>query len=125
MRRYLLGILLLSLLIAACAKEGSATSAIQDYLKAKVSSDAGKLTALSCKAWEAGAKKDASSFESVKAELRDLACSEAGKDGDFTLVACTGQIVVEYDGETRSFDVGGTTYLATREDGEWKMCGTR
>lgn len=128
MRRYLLTMMILSMLLialAGCAKEGSATSVIQDYLKAKVASDADKLAELSCNAWEAGAQKDATSFESVKAEIHDLSCKENGQDGDYTLVTCTGEIEVEYDGETRRLDVSGTTYQAIQEDDEWKMCGTR
>lgn len=126
MRRYslsLLVLLLVGLLLSACAEEGSATGAVEDYIKAKVASDADKLADLACNAWDAQAVLDAQSFESVKAEAEDLSCSEDGTDGDYTLVTCTGQIVAEYDGETRTQDLGGTTYRAIEEDGEWKMCG--
>lgn len=128
MYRYLLTLITLGLLglgLAACAKEGNASSAIENYLKAKVASNSDQLVSLSCSAWEANARTEATSFESVKAELKDLSCSENGQDGDYTLVICTGQIVVAYDGETRALDVGDTTYLALQEDGEWKMCGIK
>lgn len=126
MRRHIPFIIMLGLLAAilsACAEEGSATSTIESYLKAKVASDAGKLTNLACNAWEAQASLAAAPFESVKAEIKDLSCKENGKDGDYTLVSCEGQIVVEYDGETRQLDVSETTYRAIKEDDEWKMCG--
>ena len=126
MRRYALLIVTLSvmlLLLAACAKKGSAPDVIEKYLKAKVSSKADQLTGLSCKEWEAQAAQDATSFESVKAELQEMACKTGGKDGQYTLVTCEGKIVVAYQGETREFPLNSTTYRAIQEDGEWKMCG--
>ncbi|MBN1679303.1 MAG: hypothetical protein JW966_03370 [Anaerolineae bacterium] len=109
--------------LSACADEGSASDAIEDYLKAKVESNEDKLVKLSCNEWESQAMLDAASFESVKAEIQDMSCKENGKDGDYTLVTCEGKIVVEYRAETREFNLSDTTYLAQKEDGEWKMCG--
>lgn len=126
MRRYLFPVMLIlvaAMLLSACAEEGSATGAVEDYIKAKVSADADKLTDLACNEWDAQALLDAQSFESVKAEVQDMSCSENGQDGDYTLVSCSGQVVVEYDGETRTQDLGGVTYRAIQEDDEWKMCG--
>lgn len=126
MRRSALPIVTLSvvlLLLAACAKQGSASDVIEQYLKAKVSSNADKLAGLSCKEWEGQAAQDATSFESVKAELQNMACTTGGKDGTYTLVTCEGKIVVAYQGETREFPLNATTYRAIQEDGEWKMCG--
>ncbi len=126
MRRYAPLLTILSavlLLVAACARQGSASDVIEKYLQAKVKSDADRLASLSCKEWEAQAAQDATSFESVKAELQDMSCKAGDKDGPYTLVTCEGKIVVAYQGETREFPLSATTYRAVLEDGEWKMCG--
>lgn len=122
-RTLILALLLVVLVLAACAEEGSAPDAIESYLKAKVASDADKLVNLACKDWEAQANADALSFKSVKAELNDMSCKENGKDGKYTLVTCEGEILAEYDSEERSQSLSETTYLALEEDGEWTMCG--
>jgi hypothetical protein len=111
-------------LLSACAQKISATGAIERYLKAKVSGDENKLVSLSCKAWEAQAALDAAPFQSVQAEINGLTCKESGKDGAYTLVTCDGTLVIQYRGESpREQSLSGTTYRATKEAGEWKMCG--
>jgi hypothetical protein len=126
MRRPLLPILALlaSLLLAACADEGSAPQAIESYLKAKVAADETKLVQLSCAAWEAQARLDAAPFKAVTAEIEAMTCREAGQEDDFHLVTCEGTLTIQYRGEDpRQQPLGGTTYRAVREDGTWKMCG--
>lgn len=123
MRRSLMIVFILAVLVLAACDQGSAPDAVEGYLKAKVSADADKLVGLSCKEWEAQASLDAASFQSVKAELKDMSCKENGKDGKYTLVTCEGKIVAAYRGETREFNLGDSTYRALKEDGEWKMCG--
>ena len=125
MRRLRLPILLLAgLLLAACAGEGSAPQAIENYLKAKVAADETKLVQLSCAAWEARARLDAAPFKAVTASVDGVACKEAGHEGDFHLVTCEGTLTIQYRGEDpRQQPLGGTTYRAVREDGTWKMCG--
>jgi hypothetical protein len=118
-------LLVLSLVLAACADEGSASKAVEDYLKAKVSSNEDKLTSLSCKDWEAQALLDAAPFESVDAKFEGMSCKEAGKDGDFTLVTCEGTLSFEYQGELREQNLSEVSYLAIKENGEWKMCGEK
>jgi len=110
--------------LAACADSGSASDAIEAYLRAKVEADADKMVALSCSAWEAQALEQAASFKSVRAELEDMACEAGGEDGDYTLVTCTGTLIIHYGGEEpRRQPLGGTTYRALDDGGEWKMCG--
>lgn len=127
--RHTLSLLLLSLVLAtlalsACAQSVSAPDAIEAYLKAKVTGDERKLTALSCKAWEMQAALDAAPFRSVKARLDNLSCRATGQDGDATLVVCEGTLVIQYRGEDpRQQPLAGTVYRAIKEDGEWKMCG--
>lgn len=124
MRRYLLGIAMIVFVLSACAKESSASQVVEKYLKAKVASEADELNKLACKEWEAKAQLDATSFESVKAELQNMSCKENGEDGKYTLVTCEGKLIIEYRGEDpREQNLSDTTYRAVKEDGEWKMCG--
>lgn len=126
MRRLFLllaALLVLSLALAACADEGDPAEAIEAFLEAKVASDADKLSEIMCKELEAQVPDEAASFASVKAELQDMSCEKGDRDGDYTLVNCTGEIVVDYGGEQRTFALSDTTYRAKQEDGEWKMCG--
>ena len=123
--RTLITVLLLILLIlTGCAKKGSAPGTIEKYLNAKVTSDENKLVSLSCKTWEAQAVQDAAAFKSVSAEIKDMSCQEQGTDGKYTRVTCDGTLVIQYRGESpREQPLSGTTYLAVKEDGAWKMCG--
>jgi len=133
MRRFMLIMLLILLLLAAlaaCAEEeskdeGNAPKVVEDYLKAKVAHDATKLVSLACKAQEAKANQDANSFKSVKAELQDMKCTQAGKEGSAILVSCEGNIHVDYGGETRDFNLNTTQYRVIEEDGAWKWCGEK
>lgn len=120
----LAALLLAAMLLAGCAEESTASDAIADYLKAQVGGDADQLVKLACPAYEADARADAASFKSVDASIEDLKCSSAGKDGDYTLVECTGTIVIQYRGEDpRSQSLPAVTYRAIEQDGDWKMCG--
>jgi len=126
MRRFIPALLLAlsALALAACADGGSAASAIEAYLKAKVEADAEAMVARSCAAWEAQALEEAASFKSVRAELEDMACEAGDKDGGYTLVTCTGTLIIHYGGEEpRRQPLSGTTYRALDDGGEWKMCG--
>lgn len=126
MRRTIVLVLLAlgALALVACADSGSAAGAIEAYLKAKVEADADKMVALSCAAWEAQALQEAASFKSVRAELEDMACAAGSQDGDYTRVTCSGTLIIHYGGEEpRRQPLGGTTYRALNDGGEWKMCG--
>ncbi len=120
----LLALLLVPLLLSACADKGTASDAVEKYLKAKIASDDNKLVSLSCKDWEAQALLEAKSFESVTAEFKDMSCKETGKAEQYTLITCNGTLIIQYRGEDpRQQSLGGTTYRAIQEDGKWKMCG--
>lgn len=119
----LLSLMTLSLVLAACADEGNASDAIESYLKAKIAGDEDKLVSLSCKDWEAQARLDAAPFKSGEAEFEGMACENAGKQDEFTLVTCEGTLTFEYRGELREQDLSALTYLAIKENDEWKMCG--
>lgn len=122
----LLGVIVFSLVLSACAKESSASEAIESYLKAKVDSDVEKLVTLACADYEAEAVLDADSFEGLNAKLQGLTCTESGTEGDSTLVTCSGMLQIEYRGEEpRTSPLNDTVYLARKVGSEWKMCGER
>jgi hypothetical protein len=121
MRYAILLIVILPILLAACAKEGDPSKTVESYLQARVESNADKLRSLSCAAWEEQAMLQADSFKSMDAHIEGMSCKADGKDGDFTRVTCQGKIVTTYNGETREWALG--SYHLKEEDGEWKMCG--
>lgn len=126
MRRLALFVLLAlgALALAACADSGSASDAVEAYLRAKVEADADKMVSLACPAWEAQALEEAASFKAVRAELEDMACEARGEDGEYTLVVCSGDLIIHYGGEEpRRQPLSDITYRAIEDDGEWKMCG--
>jgi hypothetical protein len=123
----LLPFFLLLLILAACSTKsaGSPAGAIEAYNQALVAKNADQLNTLSCKAWEADAKTELDSFSAVNVTLKDQKCQESGKDGDITLVSCTGTISADYNGEIMEINLEDHTYQAVQEGGEWRMCGYR
>ena len=120
----ILALALASVILAACAEEGSASDAVARYLKAKVAGNEAELVKLSCADWEAQAALDAAPFKGVSAKIDGLKCQDAGKDGEDSLVTCTGTLTIQYRGEDpRQQPLGDETYRARREDGKWKLCG--
>ena len=113
----------LTLFLAGCGASSGAPQAIEGYVRALVEKDVVAATGASCLAWEESAFAEASSFEAVEVTLESLACEEAGNEGTSTLVRCEGVIVANYGGELQDIDLSQRTYLAVREQGEWKMCG--
>ena len=117
------GILIALIFVLTACAQSSPVDTLQAYLQAKADSNLDALLSLSCAAWEGQAIVEASSFESMNAELQGMVCQETGQDGAFTVVECEGLIVTVYNGETREWDLGAFPYQLTQEDGEWKMCG--
>jgi hypothetical protein len=123
----LLSVLLLPVL-SACGGSGQSTdaaAAIEAYNQALVAKDANRLANLSCAAWEAEAKNELDSFGAVSARLEGPSCQINGKDGEYTLVSCTGKIIADYNGENLEINLGDRTYKAINEGGDWRMCGYR
>ena len=116
---------LLTLLVSACAQSIGPADAIESYLKALLSGDENKVFATSCPEWEEQAAVDFNAFTGVSGTFDGLECSTSGTTGDATLVTCQGTLVLNYNGEERERSLEGTTYLAQKIDGEWKMCGYR
>lgn len=126
MRRFALLVLLAlgAFTLSACAESGSASDAIEAYLRAKVEADADEMVSLACPAWEAQALEEAASFSAVRAELENMTCEDRGESGDYTVVVCSGDLIVHYGGEEpRRQPLSDITYRALEDDGEWKMCG--
>ena len=112
--------------LAGCSNQGASsgpTGAIEAYVKALVDKDANQVINLSCAAWEEQARQELRSFDANKMELNALQCEEAGKEGEATLVKCTGTILANYGAEEMSIDLSAWIYKAIQEGGEWRMCG--
>lgn len=125
MSRWVLRGMLGVLFLAACATEQDAPpgDAVIAYLNALLSGDEAALPGTVCAEWEASAQLDLDAFSGVTGELADAACTEAGEDDGFTLITCTGEMVLNYRGEARTRPLAGQTYRVSKENGEWKMCG--
>ena len=125
MRRWVLRGMLGVLFLAACANEQDAPpgDAVIAYLNALLSGDEAALVNGVCADWEADALRDLDAFTGVTGELADAACTTAGTEGQFTLITCTGEMVLDYRGEVRTRSLEGQTYRVSQENGEWKMCG--
>lgn len=111
--------------LVACASQpsGTAAEAVQDYLQARVEKDVEAMIGLSCPDWEAQARVEAASFASMNAALEDVACAEAGAEGEAALVTCSGKIVTTYNGEGRDWPLEDFTFKVIDDGGEWRMCG--
>ena len=104
-------------------QQDSPTSAVQNYVTARVAADETKLKSLTCKDQEDQAETEAASFKSMDAKLDGLTCKENGTDGQFTVVSCTGTITTTYNGESTPRSLAGRNFLTVKEDGAWKFCG--
>ena len=109
--------------LVACQSSGSAPTAVQAYLEARVQSNVNRMINLSCPDWESQARIEASTFQAMKARIEGLNCEENGSDGNFTLVGCQGKIVTTYQGETREWNLSDHRFKLVLDDGEWRMCG--
>jgi hypothetical protein len=125
MRRVLVwvALLIVGLILAGCKSQASAAESIQTYLQARVQSDVDKMISLSCPAWEAQARIEASTFKALNARLDGVSCSDSSTDGSATLVSCQGKIVTTYNGETREWSLSDHQFKTVLDDGEWRMCG--
>jgi hypothetical protein len=111
--------------LVACAGQpsGTAAEAVQNYLQARADKDAEAMIGLSCPDWEAQARVEAASFASMNAALEEVACTDAGAEGEAALVTCSGKIVTTYNGENRDWPLEDFTFKVIDDGGEWRMCG--
>lgn len=119
----LIVLLSLSAGCSGAAKTSSAPAAVEAYLTALVNRDANRLSSLSCAAWEAQARQELTAFTAVKITLQDPNCQETGKNGNFTLVSCSGKIVANYNGEDSEISLEDRVFKTVQEGGDWRMCG--
>jgi hypothetical protein len=111
------GLLVLALLLVACAGSGSDPSkTVEQYLQAKVAGDADTMRRLLCSEMEADLDREMASFASVDAKIEDMTCQQDG-----SVVRCSGRIVAVYGTENTEFPL--SSYRVLQEDGEWKWCG--
>lgn len=119
---------LLLILLASCSQaeaQDPPAAAIESYFTALVEKDKPALLNLACVAWEEGAQTDSLAYDGVTARLENMECKVNGKDGDFTLVSCAGNLIATYFGEDKPISLEDRAYLAVQEGGEWRMCGYR
>jgi hypothetical protein len=114
---------LLALLSACTTAESEAVQAVNTYLEALAAKDADRLVSASCADWESSARLEMDSFAAVTPELVEVLCQESEMDGEATLVACTGQIKLDYNGEIMDLELSGQLFRTVQEGGEWRMCG--
>ena len=113
---------LVSILAVGCSGGGGdAASVTKAYLQALVDKNENTISDLSCADWEAQAKLEVESMQSVKAELKDVSCKVSGTDGDKTLVSCQGSIQFTYTNESQQLDLSQRTYEMAKEGGEWRV----
>lgn len=114
-------LIVLVLVLAACAEEGDPSAAVAGYLQAWVDGDSERMASLSCADWESQVRIQSQSFAAAEATLEGLACERTGSEGDVALVSCDGKIVMDYNGEIREWAL--ETYRAVQEGGDWRFCG--
>lgn len=97
---------------------------MERYLKAVVSVDEVEAVNSACAAWEQQAVLESAAYQGVETQLDNLDCQAVSEDGESAQVACTGQVRYSYaGGEDQLDELGGRTFSAVIEAGEWKMCG--
>jgi hypothetical protein len=139
LRLTVLVVVLLSLL-GACSNGASPEAAVETYLESLIEGDQVGAINASCADWEAQARAEAASFDSVEARLEGVSCSVSGESGDFslvscqgaiiatygtedTVVSCQGAIIATYGTEDTELALEGRSYQIIEEGGEWRMCG--
>jgi len=120
----ILAVVLTPVFFSACSgPESAPVQAVRSYLEALAAKDLEGMVSVSCAEWEASARMEVESFAAVTPELVNLECETAGMDDQASLVTCTGQLKLDYDGEIQELELSGQVYRAIQEGGEWRMCG--
>jgi hypothetical protein len=119
------GALAAALFLAACAASATPAQQVETYLRARAASNVNQMVSLSCGAWEAQARIEASSFKALNARVEDMTCQVAGTEGSATFVGCAGKIITSYNGESREVSLADKQFKLISEAGEWRVCGYR
>jgi hypothetical protein len=126
--------ILITFLLAACSNGGSAPTGspsapstggagdpvkvVEQYLQAKVATDATTIRQLLCSTMEKDVEQEATTFLGTSGtQIEGLSCQFDG----VSKVACQGKIVADYGQEKNEFPL--VSYKVVQEDGEWKYCG--
>jgi hypothetical protein len=119
--------MVLALLLSACAKKNSdlPAAAVEAFWKAMAAKDGTALSNLSCADYESTASSTLDSFLTVDLKLSDLSCSSSNNTGDKADVTCKGSLNASYGTEKMNFDLSNKTFLATNPKGDWLMCGEK
>jgi hypothetical protein len=123
MKRLPLLIVAMIFLASCSGSANTAAHAIESYFQTLVAKNESKIATLSCAAWEADARRDSRTFAEFPATADQVQCKESGKDGEFTTVACTGKLTLDYNGDKQQIDLSAREYRAIQAGGAWKMCG--
>lgn len=128
MKHTLFLLIALTLIIAGCAQESTdpeaPAKAVEKYLEARISKDSELFAGTFCADFESDALIEFDSFGELESTLEDMTCNVDNVSDATASVSCTGSLETVYNGEARRpLDLARFTYLATQEDGEWKMCG--
>ena len=116
-------ILLLIIAVTGCSDSadggaGDPVQTVEQYMQAKVDSDATTIQALLCSEMESVLERETRTFDSVNGvEIDGMTCTYDGGEK----VSCDGRIVALYGTEENEFPL--TNYRVVQEDGEWKWCG--
>jgi hypothetical protein len=114
------------LVLSGCSgssAKGGAIKAVESYYQAIAGQDAQQLNNVTCAAFLETAQVEYDSFAGVKTELQDLSCQDAGKEGDSSLVKCTGKVVATYISEKMEFPIDDRVHKVQEQNGSWKVCG--
>jgi hypothetical protein len=117
------GILCIVFLVSCKSEKDSAKNAIESYILALSNKDSAQISNLSCADWEQNALMEVDSLTAVGSTVENLACVESAQENDLMFVTCSGSLVLDYNGEAQQIDLSNRTYIARKEDGEWRMCG--
>jgi len=118
----ILAILTCTMLLSSCAASGP-DAAVAAWWTALVEKDSALVSSLSCAEYEPEALTALESFNAVETKLEDLVCTIVSEEGDNAKVTCTGSIIASYGEENMVIDLSLRTYLAQKDNGDWRMCG--
>lgn len=105
--------------------KGKPNTAVTSFLRALAAKREAAARALICQGWQEQAQLMYDSFGGVSVSLRSVACRTTATEGEEATVACSGKIVVNYNGLVRSLDLSTRNYRVKAEGGAWKVCGYR
>ena len=116
---------LIVFLLAGCGGSSNVTaaSAVEEYVKVRITGDEAKLVALTCKDRESAARTEAAGFRQGNTRIESVSCKESGKEGQFTVVRCEGKMIKNYGGEDTTINLADRAFKMIQEDGQWRVCG--